>query len=331
MSIQEIIDKYQYNGVILITKGDQILFQEAYGFADIENHIPLTTKTKLRIASVSKQMTAVAILLLAYQQKLSLQDTLDQYFENVPYKTPITIHQLLANCSGLPAYDLYGDYSEYLTQESFYQVFIENVIFPKPLECEPGSKFEYNGSSYVVLTRIIEIVSGLDYDSFMIKHIFEPLRMNDSGFDFGIELPNKAIPYDKEGTDIIPAKQLDLRLGGGGGGLYSTLEDMYKWNQSILQFKLLPKEWIDKLFEQYIPVNEVVWYGYGMFLADVPNGTPPVKYYYHTGGGPGVRSVNNFFINHKIELVMITNINDRDMFEGTRSELYSLIENGGII
>lgn len=331
-TVKAIAKKHHYNGAILIGKQDQILCAVGVGYADKDNQILWTPDTKSRIASISKQITAMAILQLVELNKLNLENTIDRFFPTYQYGSMITIHQLLANCSGVANFSLDGDYSHLYAKPDFYDSFIKEIILPLPLRFTPGSAFEYSGSGYLILTSIIEKVTKMPYDQYVKTYIFEPLKMNDSGFDFHhVAVQNKAASYDVKDDKMVPALDIDLRLGGGGGGLYSTVRDLHKWNCSLWGHPLVSKQFVDLMFTNHIQINEDTGYGYGMFLEESMSEGTLQKIYYHTGGGPGVQAINVFYRNRDVTLIMLSNVNDKKQFHGTRQELYDFILESDIL
>lgn len=331
-TVKAIAEKHHFNGAILIGKQDQVLCAVGVGYADKDNQILWTPDTKSRIASISKQITALAVLQLVELQQLTLEDTIDKFFPDYAYGSSITIHQLLANCSGVANFDLGGDYTDLYGETDLYDTFIRKVILPLPLRFQPGSAFEYSGSGYLMLTSIIEKVSGLPYDQYLQKHIFEPLKMNNSGFDFHhVNIEHKAVPYDVKDNQMVAAMDIDLRLGGGGGGLYSTVLDLHKWNCSLKNHPLVSKSLVDLMFTNHIQIIESTGYGYGFFLEETVKDDTLQKVYYHTGGGPGVQAINAFFIHQDITLILLSNVNEKKQFHETREELYHFIMESDIL
>jgi len=330
--ITNICDKNKFNGSILISKDNEIQFCEGFGYADFNNHIRVETDTKARIASISKQITACAVLLLSEQGCLSLTDTIDRYFPTYSFASKLTIHHLLSNTGGVANFDIFGDFSAIFQENDFYDAFCKEIIFPLALRFEPGDKFEYSGSGYILLTSIIEKASKLPYHEYIKKYIFEPLKMEDSGFDFQtIEIDKKAVPYDVENGEIVQAKNIDLRIAGGGGGLYSTVLDLHKWNVSLLNHSLLSKESIEKMFTSHIKIIENTDYGYGLFLESEEKDGNVEKISYHSGGGPGVQAINVLFHSKDITLSILSNVNDKTSFYNTREDIYKLVLESGIL
>jgi len=331
-SVQKISEKHNYNGTILISKNQEIRLSAGFGYSNVSLKSKMSPMVKSRIASISKQITAVAIMQLVKQGVLILDESIERFFPTYIHASKITIHHLLSNTSGVANFEMYGEYSDLYKNEDFYASFIKEVIYPFELRFEPGTKFEYSGSGYLMLTSIIEKASKMPYDVYLTKHIFGPLEMNDSGFDFGTnEIQQMAIPYDVLDGEYVDAIEIDLRLGGGGGGLYSTVFDMHKWNMSLLNHTLLPQEYIDKLFTSYICILERTSYGYGLFLTEEEKDGVLEKISYHAGGGPGVQAINVVFLSKNITLTMLSNVNEKKQFNGTRDELYELIEESGIL
>jgi CubicO group peptidase (beta-lactamase class C family) len=204
-----------YDGVALVARDGQVILSQGYGFADRAKEIPNTPQTKFRIGSITKQFTAMAILLLQQQGKLSVDDNICDYITNCPdiFK-PIKIRHLLSQSAGLPnstAYSLPGDQmlSKYATL--FFQ---------------PGEQFKYQDVTFNVAGRIIETVSGQSYASFLKQNIFEPLEMSNTGVD-DMKQTDLAKGYSNAEGDIALQPLWGVFAEGS---IYSTVEDIYLWD-----------------------------------------------------------------------------------------------------
>lgn len=225
----------QFSGNILITQGNRTAITQSYGQASREQRAPNTPQTKFRIGSVTKQFTAIAILQLQERGLLNVKSPLSTYLPNYPKGDQITIHHLLTHTSGIP---------EYLSPESFPD-FWEWIRLPTTLnqlvdrfknlslKFEPGERFEYSNSGYVLLTQIIEAVSEQTYADYLQINIFGPLALNNTGYEVpSAVITNLAQGYLSLGNDTyLQASPLDMSIPQGTGGLYSTVADLAKWNQ----------------------------------------------------------------------------------------------------
>ncbi len=321
-TINNICTEYGFSGQVLLAKGGMILYHRAYGLADLDKETTLTAASRLRLASISKQITAGAILRLVQEEKLSLDDTLTRFFPDVPAVADVTIHHLLSNTSGLADFPIEGDYSSYFASGD-YRTFIENVILSQPLKFTPGEKFEYNGSSYVILTHIIEDISGLSFPEYLNQTIFEPLEMFDSGFLMpGADIDNLACAYNPSDDGLTVAPEIDMRIAGGGGALYGNAMDLFRWNTALHQKSFLSDELYQNMTTPQVALTEDTKYGYGFFLQE--SGDDILCY--HPGGGPGVRTINVVYLKSGYQLVLLSNVNDKDVFHAVQNTLLHLIQ-----
>jgi CubicO group peptidase (beta-lactamase class C family) len=272
---------WNFQGSVLAAKNGDVVFKQGIGLADVTTNAPNTPATRFLIGSVTKTFTAAAILQLEEKGKLNLNDPITKYLPEYPAKTGdrITIHQLLSHTSGVPevaaAPQQLGDISKPKKPENLIALFKD-----RPLDFEPGEKYQYSNSGYVILGAIIEQVSGQSYYDYVQDHIFRPLGMKDSGYseDYN-ERPGFARGYG-EGRDgrLMPAPYIHPSLGHAAGALYSTVEDMLKWDQALSSEKILSRGPLAKMFR---PVKDD--YGYGWLITE----TFGRKDIFHGGGTPG--------------------------------------------
>ena len=224
-------------GSVLLATHGKVILAKGYGLANIELGVPNKPETKFRLASITKQFTAAAILQLQQRGKLRVTDAIAAYIPGTPTAwKAITIHQLLTHTSGIPSFTG-GDTAQAHAWErpgarlAFIQRFRD-----RPLEFSPGERFHYSNAGYFLLGVIIEQVSGLKYEDFLRQHIFEPLQMSDTGYDWPATiLTNRASGYSK-GADgkVINADFIDMGEPFAAGSLYSTVLDLYKWDRAPL-------------------------------------------------------------------------------------------------
>ncbi len=275
-------EKNGLTGAVLIARGDKILYNEAFGMADKEKKIKNTTKTVFDIGSVSKQFTATAILKLEEQGKLKVEDPISNFFKNLPDdKKNITIHQLLIHAAGITRGIGENDFDHIPVDDYFKQLFATKLIH------QPGSKHEYSNAGYSILARIIELVSGQSYESFLNEYLFQPAGMNYTGY----LLPKwencilaKGYSYHIINTgSMVTRYQQDGKVSWvlmGNGGINSTQEDMFKWYLALRSNKVLSKSATKKLTTPYILEfeGETSYYAYGWVIFKTPRGTDMVAH-----------------------------------------------------
>ncbi len=290
-----------FMGSVLVAKGGHVLLQKGYGMADLEWSVPNTPDARFRIGSMTKQFTATAIMQLAEQHKLSVQDRACKYFDQCPDAwKQITIHQLLSHTSGIPSYtDESGFASPPFLRLPKTPAQVLLWTKDKPLEFEPGTKWKYSNSGYIFLGIIVEKVSGEKYASYLEKHIFNPLGMLNSGYDeTNVVLPHRASGYQPCGESICNADYIDMSLPYAAGSLYSTVEDLYKWDRALYTTNVLSKASLDQMFT---PVRNQ--YGYGWMLGPMANH----KQIGHGGGIPGFTSYIARFPDDDAAVIVLSN------------------------
>lgn len=257
--IQKSVALYRFNGSILVCKNGKIVFENGYGYQDIQNKIQNTPNTIFLVGSMTKQFTATVVLKLAEQQKLSLDDKISKYFPNLKRGDEITIKNLLTHTSGLS--EIFRD-TLFLKQNKQIPITKEKLLsffIDKPLYFDPGTQYAYCNSGYVLLGLIIEKVCGKSYEQMVRDYILKPLKMVHSGFDFaGLKSRQKALGYIKfSRAESISFMPWDSTATYSAGSLYSTVNDLYLWHQGLLTNKVLTKE---SLVKAYTPFLE----GYGL-------------------------------------------------------------------
>ena len=278
-SLLGIYDDYgKLNGSILVAHEGELLFKKGYGRANIEWDVPNQTDTKFRLASVSKQFTAFLVMQLVSEGKLDLEKTVKHYLPEYPNEEggAASLHQLLTHSSGIPSYTGFANYSE-LMSEPVSPIELVQLFSDSTLNFQPGERFQYNNSGYALLGAIMEKVTNRSYSELLQEKIFEPLQMHNSGYDSNSDIiQNRASGYYRFGKDFQNANYIDMSRAYSAGGIYSTVEDMFIWDQSLYTDKLLPQNDIKTLFGKHIRA----WggyYGYGWALEEMQLGSSNEK------------------------------------------------------
>ena len=265
--IESLIDSYseiyRFNGVVFVSKNGKILFEKGFGYRDFENKVPSTPNTIYQIGSMTKQFTAVVILKLAEQKKLTLQDKLNKYFPDYPRGNEITIEHLLTHTSGIYEYFRNTQYNNRDQKKPLSKAERMSFFRDKPLDFDPGTKFSYCNSGYELLGLIIEQLTQKPYELVVKEYILNPLKMIHTGFDFvGLKSNDKAKPYSlyskKETTNSTP---WDSTATYSAGSLYSTAQDLYLWHKGLLSNQIISKSSLEKA---HTPFRN--GYGYGWWV-----------------------------------------------------------------
>jgi CubicO group peptidase (beta-lactamase class C family) len=241
-----------FSGCILITENDNIIFKNCFGFANQSFKVLNEKNTKFKIGSVSKQFTAAAILIMEQEGLLKTTDTLSRFFPNNSNAEQITIQQLLTHTSGIT--DIYNvpDFNKLSCQKKTISE-LSKLVLDSELEFEPGTQYQYSNGGYAVLAEIIEKVNSTSYQEFLNDHIFQRLNMTSTGHHKSNDVvPDLAVGYDPSGyKDVKITDFLDPELLKGSGSLYSTVQDLQIWINSIKNKSLLSKSSYEKLLADY--------------------------------------------------------------------------------
>jgi CubicO group peptidase (beta-lactamase class C family) len=301
-----------FSGSVVIVQDSKIVLSKGYNFANREFNVENDPHTKFRITSLSKAFTAVAILQLQEKGHLHVNDTLKKYLKDYPNGDRITIHNLLTHSSGIFNVSNLPNFKDLKKIPTNLEQSIA-LFKDEPLIFTPGSKHEYSNSNYFLLSYIIEKVSGKTYEEYIQEHIFTPLGMKHSGLDNNKTiLKNRAWGYSKNNGELECADYIDMSWPKGNGGLYSTVEDLFLWDQALYTEKLLSKESIQLMFAPYGEINNVspqagyclpVHYGYGWVIGKVVN----KNCVGHIGRINGFATDILRFIDDKITIIVLSN------------------------
>jgi CubicO group peptidase (beta-lactamase class C family) len=233
---------------LLIAQNGRILYQNGYGYADIGNRVRITPETKFRIGSITKQFTAAAILKLQEDGKLSVDDKLSQYYPDFPRGDEITLYHLLTHISGLANYTNKPDFLKKVMTEATPAEIVESIEKDKP-DFNPGEKWEYCNSGYFLLGCIVEKVSGKSLEAFFQETFFAPLGMKNTGMHhWNRILDHEATGYSYLGGKVQRSLDWDMSWAGGAGALYSTVGDLYRWNDALFNGKVLTATSLEAAF-----------------------------------------------------------------------------------
>ncbi|MEJ7623765.1 MAG: serine hydrolase [Pyrinomonadaceae bacterium] len=316
--ISMLYNQQQFNGTILVAENGKITFKKSYGIANEENKKPIDENTIFELASVSKQFTAMGIVILKERGKLSYEDKLTKFFPALDEYKDVTVRNLLAHTSGLPDY-INPTRLQLLDQNKINKNddIIEFLIKQKiQLSFPPGTKFSYSNTGYVLLASIIEKVSSETYADFLKRNVFKPLNMKNT-FVYNRRLAprtldNYAYGYgysEKENKYVLPDNEAKfvVFLDGivGDGNISSTALDLLKWDQALRAGKLISKQGLQELYNPAI-LNDGTQtkYGFGWFIGDNKDYG---NYVYHSGGFPGYATYIARYLTTNKTLIILQN------------------------
>ena len=291
----------RFMGSMLVARGAEILFNKGYGFANLEWNIPNSPQTKFRLGSVTKQFTAACILLLEERSKLKTDDPIKKYMPDAPTAwDKITLFHLLTHTSGIPSFTAFPDYASLepfpTTAEKLVARFRD-----RPLDFQPGEKWSYSNSGYVLLGYLIEKISGQPYARFVQENIFTPFGMKDSGYDSNSAIiPRRASGYapGKDGPEN--AGFIHMSVPHAAGALYSTTEDLLRWEQGLFGGKLLSDASLRKMTT---PFKDK--YAFGLEVRE-EKGRRVIQ---HGGGIEGFNTLLAYYPEDKLTVVVLGNLN----------------------
>ncbi|HMA53325.1 MAG TPA: serine hydrolase domain-containing protein, partial [Acidobacteriota bacterium] len=290
---------------IIVRKDGRTILRKGYGLADLELGVAVEPDMIFRLGSITKQFTAISILLLAQDGKLGLQDEITKFLPDYPTQgRRISVEHLLTHTSGIQSYT---DMPEWLSlwRKDFTVKELVDFFKDKPMQFDPGQSWAYNNSAYFLLGAIIEKVSGKTYEDFVTERIFKPLGLKGSFYGNTERIIPRRIPgYQTGPGGFINAPYLSMTQPYAAGSLLSTVDDLAVWSDAVFAGKLVRKEWLDKAFTPYKLTNgESTGYGYGWFVADFA-GHRSIE---HGGGINGFSTYEMTFPEDGIFLAILTN------------------------
>lgn len=267
----------------MVIKNKKIVLEKNFGYADVENKIRTSSTTNYRIASVSKQFTAAAIMKLIYQGKLTYETTLSEIFKAFPeYGDHITVRHLLTHRSGILGYDNFVIKGEQILDKQI----LEALMQINSIRFHPNEKFMYSNSGYAVLAQIVEKVSNQPFAEYMKNEIFEPAKMlNTNLYEVDKTIVNRVFGYTIEKEVIQKTDHNETSAVKGDGSIYTSIADLYQWDQALYSDQLMPAEFLNEAFYSYDEngKSNEKGYGYG-WMINYSNG---IKVLEHTGASIG--------------------------------------------
>ena len=290
--MQPYVDARTFMGSVLVARKGKIIFNHSYGMADLEWSVPNSPTTRFNIASMTKQFTAAAILLLEDRGKLKTSDPVKKYLPDAPSSWDnITIYHLLTHTSGIS-----DDAAKY--QPGPPELLLFNDL---PLDFQPGERWSYTNLGYIVLGYLLERVVRQSYEAFVQENLFKPLGMNDSGmFSYVTVIPRRASGYWPGRDGIENAERPDFRLGFSAGSLYSTTEDLLRWEEGLFGGKLLSAASLHKMITPFKGD-----YACGLYVRRV-NGHLMIE---HDGNNIGFNADMAYYPEESIAVIVLANLN----------------------
>jgi len=289
---------YEFSGNVLVTQKGKIIYRKAFGFANREWNIRNTIESKFRIGSITKQFTAAAILLLADNGKLSVDDKLSKYFPDFPKGDSVTIHMLLNHTSGIKDYATLPNFHS-LQPISVSKDSVVALFKNQPYNFRPGTQWSYCNSGYFLLGLIIEKVSGQDYGSFLLQNIIGKAGLHHTAVDkTDTILVNRAMGYTKTPAGWRNANFASMELPYSAGSIFSTVDDMYQWNKALFGNKVISAAMFSKMTTPYLN-----YYGYGLYI-DSLLGRKSIR---HNGGIAGFFNHGVYFPDEDVYIIVLSN------------------------
>ena len=335
--LAKMYDLGRLNGNVLVLKNGNIVYQGAFGLSNINPIDSLNLNSQFRLASVSKQFTAMAIMQLQEKGKLSYNQDIREFIPELPYKG-ISIRHLLNHVSGLPDYTrLMDKYWKPRLKTDNPERFISgnsdiiNMYVKKQPSVlfKPGEKFEYCDIGYVLLATIVSRISEKPFEQYLKEHIFEPAQMTNTSFYKYIpgidkEMPLRVYGYQsgQNRTDLVLNDSHYLNAVQGDGGIYSTMRDLLKWDRILYTEKLISNKTREEAFSPAVLNNgEIVNYGFGWGIGKSPSGKKTVS---HTGNWLGFKSLIYREIEEDNCIIILTN-NSSPYFDNIQETLINIL------
>ena len=297
-------DKAGPGGVFMVAKNGKPIYNKAFGKANVELDVNLNNENVFQLGSMTKQFTAIAILVLEEQGKLNVKHAVSKYVPDYPAGDSITIHHLLTHTSGIKDFTKMKSLRD-IAQKEMTPKMLVDFFKNEPIDFKPGEKFDYNNSGYVLLGYIIELVSGESYEDFIKKHIFQKVGMNRSFYATDRQLIFKrAYGYQKKESVYVNKTVISYSVPFASGSLMSTTNDMLTWQNALTHNVLLKAETIEKAFSKYkLNSGAEFTYGYGWHIKEI-NGTPARE---HGGSIFGFKTMGVYIPGKDIYVIGLTN------------------------
>lgn len=312
-----------FDGQVLVAVGDDILVHQTYGKANLLTGSNATNKDTYSIGSVTKQMTAYAIMKLEAEGLLSFEDTIDQYLKDAPYGDVVTIHQLLTHTSGLPEYTDALFAGEPLADYDAIVAYVSS----KPLNFKPSTEWMYCNSGYYLLGHIVTSLTGQSLEDYLETHVFEPLEMNLTGWAFKEDVPQMTTHGSMQGEveQTLVYDKLLLSVAEGAGAVISTADDMYHWQKSLYDNTLLDHESLALMVGNVENMSINPNYGYGLMNMQTPYGIELG----HGGNTLGYTASSTYLPALDTHIVILSNRGYVNL-NGIKNNIYTLLTGGEV-
>jgi D-alanyl-D-alanine carboxypeptidase len=296
--LQSYRDKGLTDGTVLVAQNGVPVFRKAFGLADREHGAADTPATVFRIGSINKQFTALAILQLAAKGKLSLDDPISRFIGAAPPAwRAVTIRHLLTHTSGIPNHTSIPEWGA----QNWLNRSPEDLVAwmrDRPLEAEPGARFQYDNTGYVILGLIVQRASGQALGAYLTAHVFAPLGMRHTGFVSEQPVPGRATGYVREGTAWHATEWMSAIRESGAGGMYSTLDDLLRWDRALNDPRRLSLTDLAPMFADY---------GHGFGLGYVVGKENGRRVWWHNGHVDGFSAVIARYPDDRLTVIVLSN------------------------
>ncbi|WP_354088240.1 serine hydrolase [Brevundimonas faecalis] len=295
------VEANEFSGSVLVARDGEVLLDRGYGFANREWLIPNDGDTKFRLGSITKQFTAVAVMILNERGLVDLDAPVKTWLPDAPAAwDQVTVRRLLAHTAGVPNFTSFDDFQARKALPDTVDGLIARFR-DRPLDFQPGEGRKYSNSGYVLLTAVIEKASGRSYADFVAENLLQPLGMTDSGYDTNAEiLPRRASGYTPSAHGVVNAAYWDMSIPQGAGGLYSTTHDLLKWEQGLYGGRLLSPASLTLLTT---PVRDQ--YAFGVFAVQAAGNTTIA----HSGGLDGFNTYMAYDPVRRTTVIVLGNLN----------------------
>jgi CubicO group peptidase (beta-lactamase class C family) len=303
--LRGLAEQDRLNGSVLVARGEEVILSRGYGLADRDGEVPNTSRTRFRLGSVTKQFTAMAVMILQAQGKLHVQDSICRYLADCPAAwEEITIHHLLTHTSGMASLTGLPGYERTKATPSPPEETVARFR-DLPLQFKPGEQWKYSNSGYLVLGLIVEGASGRSYESVLQEEIFGPLGMADSGYEHAGS--GLAVGY---GGPAVTAEAIDLSIPFSAGALYSTVEDLYRWDRALSTGRLVSQDLMDAIMGSHAQTTDMggAGYGYGWYVGQMSGR----RLWAHGGKIEGSAALNAIFPDDRVYVIVLLNRQDQN-------------------
>lgn len=315
-ALDHVFSEYRFNGTVLIARDGSILLDKGYGLADREHHVVNRPQTVFRIGSVTKQFTAMAVLLLQEKGRLRVQDPICDYLTGCPDGwRVITIHQLLTHTSGIPNIDALPGFDA--TKPIAWDMML-GILESRPLDFTPGERFSYSNSGYFLLGMIIQTLSGQPYATFLQQAILWPLHLTQTVYDDTLPTsPDHATGYADIDNPDRHEDAPDMTVPGAAGALASTVGDLYRWDQALFRGTIASDSSRQQMLTPYVSMctqtddagpcpSPAPSYGYGWEVGKEPgSGRNVIEHGGSIAGG--FMALNEYFPDQRVTVVLLSN------------------------